>query len=85
MAKDLGITPSGYRKIETGETALTVDRLFKLASILGISISVQFNDLMLSQNLECDNCPQFKKTIDIQQEYIEMLNKKIKKLVQHSE
>ena len=31
MAHDLHITPAAYRKIETGETKLTVERLFKIA------------------------------------------------------
>ena len=34
MAHDLHITPAAYRKIETGETKLTVERLFKIADIL---------------------------------------------------
>jgi transcriptional regulator with XRE-family HTH domain len=34
MADDLGLTPAAYRKIETGETKLTVERLFKIAEIL---------------------------------------------------
>ena len=33
MAHDLHITPAAYRKIETGETKLTVERLFKIADI----------------------------------------------------
>ena len=39
MADELGITVSGYRKIETGDTKLTVERLFKIASILDVSLS----------------------------------------------
>lgn len=38
MADELGITVSGYRKIETGSTKLAVERLFKIASILDISL-----------------------------------------------
>ena len=34
MAHDLHITPAAYRKIETGETKLTLERLFKIADIL---------------------------------------------------
>ena len=33
MADELSITPAAYRKIETGETKLTVERLFKIAEI----------------------------------------------------
>jgi transcriptional regulator with XRE-family HTH domain len=34
MANELELTPAAYRKIETGETKLTVDRLFRLSEIL---------------------------------------------------
>lgn len=34
MADELHITPAGYRKIETGETKLSLERLFKIAEIL---------------------------------------------------
>ena len=39
MALELTLTPAAYRKIEVGETKLTVERLFQIAEILGISIS----------------------------------------------
>jgi Predicted transcription factor, homolog of eukaryotic MBF1 len=38
MSDDLEITPSAYRKIETGETKLSVERLFKIAEILDESV-----------------------------------------------
>lgn len=34
MADELELTPAAYRKIETGETKLTVERLFKISVIL---------------------------------------------------
>jgi transcriptional regulator with XRE-family HTH domain len=34
MANELSITPAAYRKIETGETKLTVERLFRISAIL---------------------------------------------------
>ena len=34
IADDLSITPAAYRKIETGETKLTVERLFRISDIL---------------------------------------------------
>ncbi len=34
MADELNITSSAYRKIETGDTKLTLDRLFKISEIL---------------------------------------------------
>ena len=38
MADELSITPAAYRKIETGETKLTVERLFRISEILEITI-----------------------------------------------
>ena len=39
MAHELSITPSAYRKVETGETKLTVERLFQIVEILETSLS----------------------------------------------
>jgi transcriptional regulator with XRE-family HTH domain len=39
MACELSITPAAYRKIETGETKLTLERLFRIAEILRVSLS----------------------------------------------
>ncbi|MDR2147471.1 MAG: helix-turn-helix domain-containing protein [Tannerella sp.] len=39
MALDLDITAAAYRKIETGDTKLTVERLFKIAEILESPLS----------------------------------------------
>ena len=38
MASDLALSPSAYRKIETGETKLTVERLLQISKVLEISI-----------------------------------------------
>jgi len=38
MASQLSITPAAYRKIEIGETKLTVERLFRLSEILEVSV-----------------------------------------------
>ena len=38
MAVELDITTAAYRKIETGETKLTLERLFRISNILGIPI-----------------------------------------------
>ncbi|GHT15334.1 hypothetical protein FACS189426_22840 [Bacteroidia bacterium] len=46
MAHELSITPAAYRKVETGETKLTVERLFQISEIL---------DCPLSDLLEIDN------------------------------
>ena len=42
MAEDLALTPSGYRKIETGETKLTVERMLQIATVLDLSVSKLF-------------------------------------------
>jgi len=38
MANELTITPAAYRKIETGETKLSVERLFQISEILNTSL-----------------------------------------------
>lgn len=43
MAEDLGLTSSGYRKIEKGETKLSVERLFQIAAVLDISVNKLLN------------------------------------------
>ncbi|VDG81898.1 Helix-turn-helix domain [Capnocytophaga ochracea] len=39
MADDLGVTPPAYRKIETGETKLSVERMFQISTVLGIPVN----------------------------------------------
>ncbi|MDO5615124.1 MAG: helix-turn-helix domain-containing protein [Cruoricaptor ignavus] len=39
MADELGLTTAAYRKIEMGETKLTVERLFRIANILEAPVS----------------------------------------------
>jgi len=46
MAEELKITPPAYRKIETGETKLTVERLFRISELL---------DMPLTELLEVGN------------------------------
>ena len=43
IAEDLALTPSGYRKIETGETKLTVERMLQIATVLDLSVSKLFD------------------------------------------
>ncbi len=49
IAKELGITTNGYGKIERGESAIKIDRLEQIASILGISALdiMQFDDSII--------------------------------------
>jgi len=39
MADELSLTPAAYRKIETGVTKLTVERLFQISEILKTSVT----------------------------------------------
>ena len=39
MADELELTPAAYRKIETGETKLTIERLFRISAILETPIN----------------------------------------------
>jgi transcriptional regulator with XRE-family HTH domain len=49
MAKELGITTNGYGKIERGESAINIDRLEQIATILGISAMdiMQFDESII--------------------------------------
>ena len=38
MAYEIGITQTGYSKIETGETKITLERAFTIANIFGMSL-----------------------------------------------
>lgn len=63
MADELELTPSGYRKIETGESKLSVERLFQIAHILDTPISefldIEKNDF-IQHNQNNDNVYQQK-------------------------
>ena len=55
MADDLSISTSAYRKIETGETKLTVERLFRISELLDAPLSslLEFsNDVFQQTNNE---------------------------------
>ena len=39
MAHELSLTPASYRKVETGETNLTVERLLRISEILNEPLS----------------------------------------------
>ena len=43
MAVNLGISQAAYTKLESGETKLTVDRLYKIAEILEIQVEDLLN------------------------------------------
>lgn len=52
MADELELTPAAYRKIETGETKLTVERLFRISAILETPINeiLELDKMSLQQN-----------------------------------
>lgn len=52
MADELELTPAAYRKIETGETKLTVERLFRISAILEAPINeiLELDKVNLQQN-----------------------------------
>ncbi len=44
VALDLGITPGAYNKIESGPTAITVEKLGEIAAILEVDITYFFKE-----------------------------------------
>ena len=55
MANDLSISTSAYRKIETGETKLTLERLFRISELLDaplLSLLEVSNDVFQQTNNE---------------------------------
>jgi len=55
MADDLSISTSAYRKIETGETKLTLERLFRISELLDaplLSLLEVSNDVFQQTNNE---------------------------------
>ena len=52
MADELDLTTAAYRKIETGETKLSVERLFKISNILETPLNefLEFDGISQNQN-----------------------------------
>lgn len=50
MADELELTPAAYRKIETGETKLSVERLFRISNILETPVNEILETESISQN-----------------------------------
>lgn len=96
MADELELTTAAYRKIETGETKLSVERLFRISNILETSISeflefdqnhfVQNNyssENVISQRIENyyqDNKEITEQLIKAKDQLIEVLQKEIEYL-----
>lgn len=55
VALDLGITAGAYNKIETGPTAITIQKLEEISTILEVDISYFFQKEKLSNKLEDHN------------------------------
>lgn len=55
LATKLGITLSGYSKIERGKTDLTVNRLLEIAAALNVSPGIFFTDEIQNKVEEQEN------------------------------
>jgi transcriptional regulator with XRE-family HTH domain len=96
MATELSITPAAYRKIETGATKLTVERLFRLSEIFEIPLAelLEIDKELFQQinnesaigyqqkieNFYQENKEVYEKLLQSKDEQIELL----KKLINHS-
>ena len=83
MAEKLGIAQNNYGKIERGITELTVERLYKIAEILGSSPS----ELLGLENLKLEESKENKKIEDLEKR-IEELDDRIKdkeSIISHKE
>jgi len=90
MANELSITSAAYRKIETGETKLTLERLFHISEILNSSLPELLeigNDVFQQTNNEStsvyqqkvenfyqDNKEIYEKLLQSKDEQIKLLN-----------
>ena len=95
MADELELTPAAYRKIETGETKLTVERLFRIAEILQTSLSelLEIDDEFYQQsnsenatgyqqkiaNFYQENKEVYEKLLQSKEEQIELMKKLLEK------
>ncbi|MCU7616063.1 helix-turn-helix transcriptional regulator [Chryseobacterium sp. PBS4-4] len=81
MGHELGITTAAYRKIEMGETKLTVDRLFKISNVLNlhvvelISLHSQFTEYV-SEEYSLNNFDFVKKLLEAKDEQIVLLKER---------
>ena len=96
MAHELSITPAAYRKIETGETKLTIERLFRISEILNAPLPDLLevaNDLFQQTNTESsigyqqkilnfyqDNKEVYEKLLQSKEEQITLLKSLLEKV-----
>jgi transcriptional regulator with XRE-family HTH domain len=93
MANELSISPAAYRKIETGETKLTVERLFRISELLKTPIQdlleiselyQQINNehstgyLQKIENFYQENKEVYEKLLQSKDEQIELLKAMLK-------
>lgn len=90
LASDLGMSLSGYSKIERGEVDLSMSKIQKISELLGIEISeilnfdanqifnVQNNNLVQSIGAKAENMHFH--TDEYREKYIKMLEKEVDRL-----
>jgi transcriptional regulator with XRE-family HTH domain len=57
IAVDMGITAGAYNKIETGPTAITIEKLAEISAILEVDISYFFKEKGISNKVEDPAAP----------------------------
>jgi transcriptional regulator with XRE-family HTH domain len=90
LASDLGMSISGYSKIERGEVDLSMSKIQKISEVLGVEISEILNfDATQIFNVQNNNLVQgigakaetmHFHTDDYKEKYIKMLEKEIERL-----
>jgi transcriptional regulator with XRE-family HTH domain len=90
LASDLGMSTSGYSKIERGEVDLSISKIQKISEVLGVEISEILNfDATQIFNVQNNNLLQgiggkaetmHFHTDDYREKYIKMLEKEIDRL-----
>lgn len=89
IASELGITTRAYSKIESGETNLTIERLYKITDILDVNLTYLFNgnpvannnaynsntETVLSDTVTISLIKHYQETITLLKEHNELLKK----------
>jgi transcriptional regulator with XRE-family HTH domain len=90
LASDLGMSTSGYSKIERGEVDLSISKIHKISEVLGVEISeilnfdattifnVQHNSLVQGTGAKAENMHFH--SDEYKDKYIKMLEKEIERL-----
>jgi transcriptional regulator with XRE-family HTH domain len=90
MAADLGMSLSGYSKLERGEVELTLSKVFKISQILNVSIeqllnfdpSQIFNDMENKEinNASINSVVTVNGMNDYREKYIQLLENELERL-----